>query len=1691
MKKRLLSILLALALFATLLPAVTLRGAADTIVGYHSTDGQTWTSYTNTTSLINTIQKQNGTHYVRMEADWNLKSTISDRITINSSADVTIYMQGHVIDRGLTSQGAYGNVFLVEAGAALVLDGGTAAEQETRHLDGSNQPTVKGYNVSTASPGTLTTLTGANEVKGAVLTGAYTKQDGGLFGAGASYYGGAIQMLGEDTSVRLINVTVVGNRTNFGGGAINVDNTGNTVTLENSRLIYNYAGEHGGGIRMNGTQFDSILNAYTCTLNMTNSAISNNYSGRNGGGVETDAVLTLKGDGNSYISDNVCAGYNNGSNYGGGGGIDVYKGAASISGVIIDNNKTNSYQGGGILLEGSADSEIKNCIITNNTAAGSYGKGGGVFLKYGGSTISDCTITGNSAGTGGGVYLDSADTDATVNLGGMLNISGNTTSNLYLSAGTYLSPSQNGSSVIGITAAGISGDRQLSKDAGTYPTSPYVYDGGGYGFQWFNDPTDARYRYLYIVTSGADTMPAEQSIALDYAEEVSGGYNNGAYKLIKAAYSTSSAADSLNENDAVCFYSDGYFFDDPTAYNEHLASMSMALVTAGFTTNWGGLNTQYYTGTTPDDPLTAVRYNNKHAHIRQLLSNLGFADAAFYASEMELSEPMMDTIGVAISHKALKTADDTDTGKILVPVVVRSNGYEDEWASNFTLGAGGEMAGGESLGFAMAANMVYSEILDYLGHYGLTDAAQQGRLIFWVVGYSRGGATANLAARRLLDGASPTIDVSAVLSDTNAGTALSNYVTGSSMAGRAFAIGDNQVISYTFEAPQGGTDAAQAYLATPEKYFTLHNVISAIDPVPYVAMTAFGFKRYGVDHYAPGLTTLTPTASESAYTFTHADHTHTVAVKTITAGGRTVTTYRDNDCFVVPVDLTANSAETTAYLPLRTELLRQYQLLNPYMIYDDYFEFAEINYSSAVFGSGFNPTVTCSMSREEYTAYLIQKVVEWKVSSRTVYTSAFVLNNKSHSSYQGAIRDVFNTIYGLTPQQTEAFSDALRTTMGGAGLFGSNVGLFGSAINLTDIGTIINTLQNYGGLNEAEKEQNLEDLWSKLEKLGLLDAVPAAAAARLKEDWYTLGDLLLTLLYQDRNDSDVAAKMGDNRRVLGTALYNYSRMFLNHYSETVMAWLRTYDDYYANETVHYVVTRPTAVALPAGEAVNANGYALAVTADAAATEVAGTSATLYLDIENLGGEAIYYTVGASGEQTYSGHDGIALSGSVDETVTVNAYAMSYGVKSPVGAYQITFTTCRHAITTLSGFAAATCTGAGFSGNYVCDICGETVTAGAAVPALGHAYQSVVTAPTCTSAGYTTYTCTRCGDSYNGDEAAALGHTPVYTDNGDGTHDATCSVCNTLVVNDEAHAYFGGVCTLCGAEEPTPKILSAALVLNGKIDVAYTVKIPEGCTSPYMTFTFNGVTTTVTDCTVSGDNYVFTFTGINPQCMGDNISATLTATKNGVEHSDTQSTYSVRQYCVNMLDDNTISLNLRTLLSDMLAYGAAAQTFMNYKTNDKVNENIDSELLTTSDFSAPSGLGASFDGDADENVFWLSAGLTLTSSVAMNFRFYAESAADLSVTVSVNGRSQTFTSFTAIGDGIYEVSFTGIEADEFAENVTASFARSGAPVGNTLTYSVNAYVQSKQNDSLAALQALVKALYNYGAAAAAYAPASEA
>ena len=92
----------------------------------------------------------------------------------------------------------------------------------------------------------------------------------------------------------------------------------------------------------------------------------------------------------------------------------------------------------------------------------------------------------------------------------------------------------------------------------------------------------------------------------------------------------------------------------------------------------------------------------------------------------------------------------------------------------------------------------------------------------------------------------------------------------------------------------------------------------------------------------------------------------------------------------------------------------------------------------------------------------------------------------------------------------------------------------------------------------------------------------------------------------------------------------------------------------------------------------------------------------------------------------------------------------------------------------------------------------------------HSYTSVVTAPTCTEKGYTTHTCSECGDSYKDSYTRALGHTwddgvvtkePACTEKGEKSY--TCSVCGakkTESIKAIGHKFEDGVCTECGEEE---------------------------------------------------------------------------------------------------------------------------------------------------------------------------------------------------------------------------------------------------------------------------------------------------
>ena len=67
----------------------------------------------------------------------------------------------------------------------------------------------------------------------------------------------------------------------------------------------------------------------------------------------------------------------------------------------------------------------------------------------------------------------------------------------------------------------------------------------------------------------------------------------------------------------------------------------------------------------------------------------------------------------------------------------------------------------------------------------------------------------------------------------------------------------------------------------------------------------------------------------------------------------------------------------------------------------------------------------------------------------------------------------------------------------------------------------------------------------------------------------------------------------------------------------------------------------------------------------------------------------------------------------------------------------------------------TCYRVGYT-TYTCTICGDWYKADE-TSMVAHTYEPEVTAPTCEKGGYTTYTCIVCGDDYEADAIGALGH----------------------------------------------------------------------------------------------------------------------------------------------------------------------------------------------------------------------------------------------------------------------------------------------------------------------------------------------
>lgn len=174
-----------------------------------------------------------------------------------------------------------------------------------------------------------------------------------------------------------------------------------------------------------------------------------------------------------------------------------------------------------------------------------------------------------------------------------------------------------------------------------------------------------------------------------------------------------------------------------------------------------------------------------------------------------------------------------------------------------------------------------------------------------------------------------------------------------------------------------------------------------------------------------------------------------------------------------------------------------------------------------------------------------------------------------------------------------------------------------------------------------------------------------------------------------------------------------------------------------------------------------------------------------------------------------------------------------------------------------------------------------------------------------------------------------------------TNPQQCSLCGVTEGSVIDHNYINGICTACGGADPSYKpakfdIDAARMILGNSLDFQFGVDKTkfEDITGVYAVVEKGTVTKTIpaTQWGTANQYYTISYDGLAAKEMTDEIRITIYNAE-GEAISDTK-TDSVRGYVLRIFNDqNTVG---KTMLVDMLNYGAAAQTYFGYKTDDLAN-----------------------------------------------------------------------------------------------------------------------------------------------------------
>ena len=319
--------------------------------------------------------------------------------------------------------------------------------------------------------------------------------------------------------------------------------------------------------------------------------------------------------------------------------------------------------------------------------------------------------------------------------------------------------------------------------------------------------------------------------------------------------------------------------------------------------------------------------------------------------------------------------------------------------------------------------------------------------------------------------------------------------------------------------------------------------------------------------------------------------------------------------------------------------------------------------------------------------------------------------------------------------------------------------------------------------------------------------------------------------------------------------------------------------------------------------------------------------------------------------------------------------------------------------------------------------------------------------------------------------------------------------NTPIVSDGTVVTYYYKNKTAPEEKPSPVINTVSLSLESSITMNF--KVLKSSLSSfdefYMTFECGGKEEKVTDYKETDKYYVFSYKGINPQLMNDNVTAVLHAKNKNGEYTSPEKIMSVKEYAYTMLDrysDDEHS-KLRTLLVDLLNYGAAAQIYAGYQTDNLVNSDLtdvqkDWASKDTTEFKNIRNLN--YKTISNPTAEWKTCSLVLKNSIMVKVKFSAKDVENKTVEIVLKNAKFTYTKddFVNNGDGTYYVYCNELFANELSDDLLFTIYENGVPCSNTMLFSVESYARLvRDNYKDKPLDKMTTAMMLYGNSAKAY------